>query len=121
MGDGGNIARSWVLNMPELTKYCDNGESRMERAPPDESEAIWGKFNLLNLEGVVKVDWHVPKSEGAEWNRNREISPGGDEKQGKGKFNIVMIATMESSHLRPQASVLVSGKVMENGHSEDGN
>jgi hypothetical protein len=66
-GDGGNVGGNWILSFPELSKWHDKGDSSMELAYPDNSGALWGKFDLHDFEGIIAANWSRPGSGGSQW------------------------------------------------------
>jgi hypothetical protein len=59
-GDGGDIGGTWSLEMPKLTSEYQNGDIEMEIVKPDRSGHVWGSFDLVILEGIVRFDWSSP-------------------------------------------------------------
>jgi hypothetical protein len=121
-GDGGNVGGSWILSIPELSKWHDKGDSSMELACPDNSGTLLGKFDLHDFEGIIAANWDRSGSGGSQWREvRRENSSGGDEKPVKDKSNMTMMKIMVRSRLHLPASVLAFGKVrMGLGHSKVG-
>jgi len=61
-GDGGDIGGTWQLDMPELTSNYQSGDITWKVASPDDSGYVWASFDLLILEGVVRISWPGKKS-----------------------------------------------------------
>lgn len=61
-GDGGDIGGTWHLDMPELTSMYQSGDVTWVIVSPDNSGHTWASFDLLILEGVVRIDWSSSKS-----------------------------------------------------------
>jgi hypothetical protein len=61
-GDGGDIGGTWQLDMPELSRIYQSGDVRLIIASPDDSGYVWASFDLVILEGVVRIDWAGPRS-----------------------------------------------------------
>jgi len=61
-GDGGDIGGTWHLDMPELTSNYQKGDITWEIVSPDDSGFVWASFDLLILEGVVRISWPGPRS-----------------------------------------------------------
>ena len=56
-GDGGDITGTWHMDMPELTSNYQSGDVTWVIPSPDKSSYAWASFDLLILEGVVRIDW----------------------------------------------------------------
>jgi len=53
-----DIGGTWYFEMPELTKSYHSGDITWEIARPDDSGFRWASFNLLILEGIVRIKWN---------------------------------------------------------------
>jgi hypothetical protein len=61
-GDGKDIGGTWHLDIPELTDNYRDGEITLEIIPPGNSGHVWAAFDLIILEGVVRIDWPGPRT-----------------------------------------------------------
>lgn len=56
-GNDDDIAGTWQFDMPELTENYQSGDITWEIAQLDSSGFRWASFDLLILEGVVRINW----------------------------------------------------------------
>jgi len=63
-GGDADVGGTWQLEMPELTSVYQDGDIIWTiTSPTTESPYVWASFDLLILEGVVRIDWYGQ----AEW------------------------------------------------------
>jgi hypothetical protein len=56
-GNDNDIRGMWYFEIPELTEIYGSGDITWEIAPPDGSGFRWASFDLVILEGVVRINW----------------------------------------------------------------